>query len=127
MKEIELTQLIKNLLDEMQKLRLSERTLIYYRKGLSSIHSFLEEHGQSLYLKRFLDKFLECNGKCFEQKEISSFHYQRLKKVSSILMEYESTRILEWKVPLRGSRINVNDYFSDIVSIYADYLTVHSV
>jgi len=48
MKEIELTQLIKNLLEEMRKLKLSERTLIYYRTGLSSILSFFEEHGRSI-------------------------------------------------------------------------------
>lgn len=127
MKEIELTQLIKQLLDEIRKLKLSERTLIYYRTGLSSIQSFFEDHEQSLYSKEFLAKFLKCNEKRFEKKEISSFYYKRLKKASSILVEYESTGILEWKVPLRGSRIKVNTYFSGIVSNYVDDLTLRSV
>ena len=127
MKEIELTQLIKNLLEEMRKLKLSERTLIYYRTGLSSILSFFEEYGRSIYSKEFLDKFLKCNVQRFEQKEISSFHDKRLKKASSILAEYESTGILEWKVPLRGSQIKVNEYFSSIVSNFVDYMTMHYV
>ena len=127
MKKIELKLLVEGILKEMEVLQLRERTIAYYKTGLSAICGFFEDQNQVFYSKELLEK----SHKCIDEKrlldEISSFQHKRLERASKVLMRYAEMGKLTWNKPPIGSSIKVNGYFSDISLSFEEYLNRNQV